>query len=159
MCSSDLTSNPLDVSAGASGNSISTDSGFVTTNAANELIVGANTIGGTNTSIMAGAPFTPRVITTTDSDVAEDRLVNVPGSYHAWVPLNASGTWVQQMVTFRAAAASTAPFVTSVSPSNGPVAGGTAVTITGTNFAAGATVKFGATAATNVVVEIGRAHV
>ena len=38
------------------------------------------------------------------------------------------------------------------SPNNGPVAGGTAVTITGTNFAAGATVKFGATAATNVVV-------
>src|SRR6202012_5738577 len=45
-----------------------------------------------------------------------------------------------------------APTVTSVSPNNGPVAGGAAVTITGTNFAAGATVKFGATLATNVVV-------
>ena len=45
-----------------------------------------------------------------------------------------------------------APTVSSVSPNSGPVAGGTAVTITGTNFAAGATVKFGATAATNVVV-------
>ena len=45
-----------------------------------------------------------------------------------------------------------APTVSSVSPNNGPVAGGTAVTITGTNFAAGATVTFGGTAATNVVV-------
>ena len=35
------------------------------------------------------------------------------------------------------------PTVSSVSPNNGPVAGGTAVTITGTNFAAGATVTFG----------------
>ena len=44
------------------------------------------------------------------------------------------------------------PTVSSVSPNNGPVAGGTAVTITGTNFAAGATVTFGSAAATNVVV-------
>ena len=34
------------------------------------------------------------------------------------------------------------------SPNNGPTTGGTAVTITGTNFAAGATVKFGSAAAT-----------
>ena len=44
------------------------------------------------------------------------------------------------------------PTVSSVSPNSGPPAGGTAVTITGTNFATGATVKFGSTAATNVVV-------
>ena len=44
------------------------------------------------------------------------------------------------------------PTVSSVSPNNGPTAGGTAVTITGTNFAAGATVTFGSAAATNVVV-------
>jgi hypothetical protein len=47
------------------------------------------------------------------------------------------------------------PTVSSVSPNNGPAAGGTAVTITGTNFAAGATVTFGGTAATNVVVVSG----
>jgi len=45
-----------------------------------------------------------------------------------------------------------APTVTSVSPNSGSTLGGTAVTITGTNFAAGATVTFGATAATSVVV-------
>ena len=44
------------------------------------------------------------------------------------------------------------PTVTSVSPNNGPTAGGTAVTITGANFATGATVTFGTMAATNVVV-------
>ena len=48
-----------------------------------------------------------------------------------------------------------APTVTSVSPNNGPAAGGTAVTITGTNFASGATVTFGGAAATNVVVVSG----
>ena len=42
--------------------------------------------------------------------------------------------------------------MSSVTPNNGPTAGGTAVTITGTNFATGATVTFGSTAATNVVV-------
>ena len=44
------------------------------------------------------------------------------------------------------------PTVSSVSPANGPVAGGTSVTITGTSFASGATVTFGAAAATNVAV-------
>ena len=46
----------------------------------------------------------------------------------------------------------TAPTVSGVSPNTGPAAGGTGVTITGTNFAAGATVTLGGTAATNVVV-------
>ena len=40
--------------------------------------------------------------------------------------------------------------VTSVSPNTGPAAGGTTVTITGTNFLPGATVTFGGTAATGV---------
>src|SRR5947208_7666687 len=48
-----------------------------------------------------------------------------------------------------------APTVSSVAPNSGSTAGGTAVTITGTNFAAGATVTFGAAAATNVVVVSG----
>jgi CSLREA domain-containing protein len=44
------------------------------------------------------------------------------------------------------------PTVTSVGPTSGAAAGGTAVTITGTGFAAGATVTIGGAAATNVVV-------
>jgi hypothetical protein len=42
--------------------------------------------------------------------------------------------------------------VTSVSPNSGPYLGGTAVTITGTGFLAGASVTFDASAATSVVV-------
>src|SRR5450432_612497 len=44
------------------------------------------------------------------------------------------------------------PTLTSVSPALGSSGGGTAVTLTGANFLAGATVTFGSTAATNVVV-------
>ena len=44
------------------------------------------------------------------------------------------------------------PAVTTVSPTSGPSAGGTAVTLTGTDFTTGATVTFGGVAATNVVV-------
>ncbi len=44
------------------------------------------------------------------------------------------------------------PTVNSVSPSSGSTSGGTAVTIAGANFLSGATVTFGGTAATNVVV-------
>jgi phosphatidylinositol-3-phosphatase len=46
----------------------------------------------------------------------------------------------------------TAPLITSISPTSGPAAGGTTVTISGTGFAVGATVSFGGTAATNVNV-------
>jgi hypothetical protein len=42
------------------------------------------------------------------------------------------------------------PSVTSVNPNTGPASGGTVVTIGGTNFTSGATVKFGTAAATNV---------
>lgn len=44
------------------------------------------------------------------------------------------------------------PAVTSVSPPTGPAIGGTSVTIAGTGFAAGATVRFGPNAATGVTV-------
>jgi phosphatidylinositol-3-phosphatase len=45
-----------------------------------------------------------------------------------------------------------APTVSSVNPTSGPTSGGTSITITGTGFASGATVAFGGTAATSVLV-------
>src|SRR4030095_8362787 len=44
------------------------------------------------------------------------------------------------------------PGVTSVTPNSGPSAGGTSVTVSGSNFVTGATVTFGGTAATHVTV-------
>jgi len=46
----------------------------------------------------------------------------------------------------------TAPTVALVSPNSGPLAGGTSVTLTGTNFMAGAVVTIGGNALTNVTV-------
>ena len=48
--------------------------------------------------------------------------------------------------------AANVPTVTSLSPSNGPLAGGNSVSITGTNFTGATEVKFGALAASGVVV-------
>ena len=53
-------------------------------------------------------------------------------------------------VTYNTIGSPPAPTVTSVSPSSGPAAGGTSVTITGTDFVDGATVTFDVTAATGV---------
>ncbi len=98
----------------------------------------------------AGSGFTSRIITSPDGDIAEDKIVTTAGSNSATATLNLRA-WVMQMVTF-SAVSGPVPTVSSVSPNSGSTAGGTAVTITGTNFVAGATVTFGATAATNVVV-------
>jgi hypothetical protein len=45
-----------------------------------------------------------------------------------------------------------APAISALNPTSGPASGGTAVTITGTNFASGARVEFGGLPATNVSV-------
>jgi len=49
--------------------------------------------------------------------------------------------------------ANPAPTVSGISPATGSQTGGTVVTITGTGFLSGATVKFGGTSATNVTIE------
>jgi subtilase family serine protease len=48
---------------------------------------------------------------------------------------------------------SSSPTVTAISPTTGPAAGGTFVTITGTNLTGATAVDFGSTPATNVVVD------
>ena len=56
------------------------------------------------------------------------------------------------MSEFFSGTPNTAPIVGTVSPASGPTTGGTSVTISGTGFAAGASVSFGGAAATNVNV-------
>ena len=52
-----------------------------------------------------------------------------------------------------AAAAAAAPAITAVSPNNGPAAGGTSVSISGSGFATGSTVSFGSAAGTAVKIQ------
>jgi IPT/TIG domain len=146
------TANPLDVSIAAAGSTSIADSGSISVTNANDLIFGANIVNSPN--VAPGSPLTTRILTSTNSNIVEDRFVNVVGSYHAWAPLVTAAPWVMQMVAFKAKATSTnpAPTVTSIAPNNGPSTGGTAVTITGTGFLTGATVTLGGTPATGVVV-------
>jgi IPT/TIG domain-containing protein len=146
------TVSPLDVSVGASGSTGVADSGSVVLGNANDLIIGANIVSTKN--IVAGSPFTSRLLTSTTSNIVEDRVVNVAASYDAWAPLLSAGPWVMQMVAFKAGSAITnpAPTVSLIAPTSGPTAGGTPLAITGTGFLPGATVSLGGTAATGVVV-------
>ncbi len=63
---------------------------------------------------------------------------------------NPNGQSATRTGGFTYTAAAQAPTLTSVSPTSGPTAGGTTITLTGTNFVSGATVRVGGTAATNV---------
>ena len=122
----------VDVTAGATGSSTAANSGSATTRSATELIFGADLVA--TTTGAAGSGFTSRIITSPDGDLAEDKIVTTAGSNSATATLSGSGPWVMQMVTF-SGASGPVPTVTSVSPNSGSTAGGTAVTITGTNFA------------------------
>ena len=93
-------SSPLDVTAGAAGNSIGPSSGAATTTSANELIFGAGTTASGFSA--AGTGFIARIITTQDGDIAEDKVVSSTGSNSATAPLKSSSAWVMQMATFRA---------------------------------------------------------
>jgi hypothetical protein len=88
----------VDVTAGASGNSGTANSGSATTTTANELIVGANTV---SSGALVGSGFTVRIVTDPDADLVEDRVVTTTGSYSAPSTLSSSGFWVMQMVTFK----------------------------------------------------------
>jgi hypothetical protein len=91
--------SPLDVVAAASGTNSPTNSGSVTTTNANDLIFGATMVWTSNTG--PGSGFTMRILTQPDHDIAEDEMVTATGSYSATAPLNASGPWIMQMVTFK----------------------------------------------------------
>ncbi|MGA8621574.1 MAG: IPT/TIG domain-containing protein, partial [Candidatus Sulfotelmatobacter sp.] len=90
--------NPLDAVASATGNSSTASSGSAPTNAANELVVAADTVYTGNSG--AGSGFTRRIITSPDSDLVEDEIVSTASTYGATAPLVSSGPWVMQMVTF-----------------------------------------------------------
>jgi hypothetical protein len=91
--------SPVDVTAGATGNSTTSSSGAVITKNAKDLLVGANLVWTSTTG--PGSGLTQRLLTQ-DGDIAEDHMVTATGSYNANAPLSSAGAWVMQMVAFRA---------------------------------------------------------
>jgi hypothetical protein len=95
------TSNPVDGAVAAQGSNTSTSSGPLATTNANDLLIGANIVQTGTTA--AGASFTSRVITVPDGDILEDQIVAVTGTYTATAPIAPSGSWIMQLVAFKAA--------------------------------------------------------
>src|SRR6202007_1135789 len=80
-----------------------------------------------------------------------------PGNFAKFVPpLVANGrvyvaSWSKQVAVY-GVLGTPPPATTGCSPGSGSTSGGTSVTLTGTNFASGATVTFGGVNASSVVV-------
>ncbi len=116
--------------------------------------------GGTPVTI-TGTGFVSGSTVQFGASAATNVMVASPTSVTATAPAGTAGAAVTVTVTAPGGAASvgspqftyaTAPTVSAVNPTVGPTAGGTSVTISGTGFVSGATVRFGSNAATNVVV-------
>jgi PKD repeat protein len=91
---------PIVATSVASGSGTLTNSGPATVTQAPALLFAATTV--TSYTTGAGTGFTSRLVTSPDSDIVEDRVVTAAGSYSATSAI-ASGTWVMQLVAFKAA--------------------------------------------------------
>jgi galactose oxidase-like protein/Big-like domain-containing protein len=135
-------SNPLDGTSGAAEItplvSYDNSSGVVTTTNAVDLLVAANAVLGVTAG--PGPNFNSRMITQ-DSDIAEDRVVQVSGFYSATAKAPASGGFVMQLVAFRAASNpspdTTPPTVAISSPTGGTLTGTATVTVTASDTGTG----------------------
>ena len=95
--------NPVDVAAGTTADSAVMTSGSVTTTNANDLLVGANYVGGV--TVGPGPAYAPRIYTDF-LDILEDQIVSATGSYAATAPQADTDWWIMQLVAFRAASGS-----------------------------------------------------
>ncbi len=122
-----------------------------------------STAGGTSATI-TGTNLTGATAVNFGTTAATNFVVNSATSITATSPAEPAGTVDVTVTTpggtsatgsadqFRYLAPPPTPAVTSASPNTGSTAGGTGVTITGTNFTGATAVNFGTTAATNFVV-------
>ena len=115
--------------------------------------------GGTSVTI-TGTYFSAGATVLFGSTSATSVVVNSSTSITAIAPAG-SGTVNVTVTTYQGTSATNSsdlytyeqpPSVGGVSPATGTVAGGTSVTLTGTGFVSGMTVKFGSTAGTSIVV-------
>ena len=116
------------------------------------------TAGGTSVTI-TGTNFTGATAVTFGGTAATSFTVNSATSITAVTPAHAAGAVNVQVTTPGGTGTGVAlftyiaaPTVILVSPNTGPTAGGTSVTITGTNFTGATAVTFGGTAATSFTV-------
>jgi chitodextrinase len=110
--------DPVDMTAADEGTSRTSRSGAVSTRVVSELLIGANIVGTTTTG--PGSSYTARIITNPNGNILEDRVVTVTGSYSATAPISPRGSWIMQLVAFKAAPG-TADTQAPTSPGN-PVA-------------------------------------
>jgi hypothetical protein len=153
----------LDVSAGSVGNSTSPSSGSATTTANGDLIFGTMVAtNGTFTTLTGGSGFTKRMdLASSAGFIDEDQIQSSAGSIAATWAVSPAINWAAAMAAFKASNG-TEPRINGLSPIQGP--GGTAITITGTNFGATqgtSTVTFNGTtasptswSATSIVVPV-----
>jgi glucose/arabinose dehydrogenase len=116
---------------------------------------GATAVTITGTGFLSGATVTMGGTAATNVVVVSSTSITAKTAAHAAGAVNVVVTNTDTQggtLTNGYTYTNPAPTVTSISPTSGPAAGATAVTITGTNFLTGATVTLGGNAATNVVV-------
>ena len=115
--------------------------------------------GGTSVTL-SGSGFTGTTVVTFGGTAATSFTVNSDSSITATTPAHAAGA-VAVAITAPGGSATLpgaftfelpVPTLTSVSPSNGPDAGGTSVTLSGSGFTGTTAVTFGGTAATSFTV-------
>src|SRR5439155_22862584 len=102
------------------------------------------------TATIGGVALTG-VIVTGDTTLTGTTGAHAPSAGNAVVVFNPDSQSATCACTYTYDAAP-APTVTSIAPSNGPSAGGTAVTISGTDFQAGASATIGGVALSGLTV-------
>lgn len=146
------TTHPLETSSGGVGTNGTASSGNVTF-AANSIVIVGGMAEGSFSPNPAGN-FTDQAYDTNTGNTAGDIVEATTGTVAATD--TATGAWVDQAAVFGAASTTVpAPTIASsggVNPTGGSDTGGQGVTITGTNFAPGATVSFGGVSAVNCMV-------
>jgi Domain of unknown function (DUF1929)/IPT/TIG domain/Kelch motif len=93
------TVNPLDVTNGSSGQSLTASSGSVTTTVATELVFGSDTV--LSKTLSPGSGFVP-IVFTSFFDLAEHEMTSKIGKFNPSANLDADTNWVMQVVTFKA---------------------------------------------------------
>jgi len=110
------------------------------------------TISGSNfqsgASVTFGAIAASSVVVSSSSQIVAVTPGHIAGSVALMVQENGQSSSSPANFTYN----SLTPTVNAISPNNGPSSGGTPVTISGTNFLAGALVLFGTVPASNVTV-------